>query len=166
LIRKQVIPRRIIRMRRLLRLSQGELARKAGLTASTISMLEGGLHDARCSTIELVAAALGVLPGYLFGSDVEIEPSISPGTIKADQIAAHYAGLKAALASSRRCGICSQALLAGEPHGVGHCLLHLYEGGKNKRFLSLTFGLSIAAIDAMLDAEYRARTTCVNRHEE
>jgi transcriptional regulator with XRE-family HTH domain len=158
LIRKRVLPRRITSLRRLQHLSQAELARKAGLQASTISTVEGGLHDPRCSTVEVIAEALGVMPGFLLGSDVEIETSISPGTIEADQNAAHYAGLKQALASSRRCGICFQDLLAGEPHGVGHCLLHLYESGKNQRFLSLTFGLSITAIDAMLDAEYRARS--------
>jgi transcriptional regulator with XRE-family HTH domain len=158
LIRKCVLPRRITRLRRLLRLSQAELARKAGLTASTISQLEGGQHDPRCATVEAIARVLGVVPGYLLGADAEIEPTVSSGTITSEAMIVHYAALKKALESSRCCGICSQDLRAGEPHGAGDCMLHMYEGGKNKRFLSLTFGLSIAAIDAMLSAEYGARS--------
>jgi transcriptional regulator with XRE-family HTH domain len=153
-MKKQVIPRRVVHLRRLLCFSQAELARRSGLNVSTINSIESGFHDPRCSTIELVAKALLVLPGYLLGSDPELDSPVSAGTIAADQLYAYYAGVLQAIMSPRRCRICSQQLPSGEPHGAGNCMVHLYESGKPKEFLAITFGFCPAAVDAMLDAEY------------
>jgi transcriptional regulator with XRE-family HTH domain len=92
-IRKMVLPRRIIQLRRLHRFSQAQLARSSGLNVSTINSIESGLHDPRCSTIELIAKAFYVLPGYLLGYDLDLESPASPGTVAADQMYAYQAGL-------------------------------------------------------------------------
>jgi hypothetical protein len=36
-------------------------------------------------------------------------------------------------------------------------MVHLYESGKSREFLAVTFGLGVDAVDAMINAEYRAQ---------
>lgn len=50
-------------------LTQEELPRKAGVTASTISLIESGFQEARASTVRKLADALGVKPVELMGGD-------------------------------------------------------------------------------------------------
>ena len=46
-------------------MTQGELARRAGVTAITISRLERGMHRPRFATVRRLAEALGVQPQAL-----------------------------------------------------------------------------------------------------
>ena len=54
---------RIVRAQR--KLSQGAMARKAGVSISYISMLERGQRTPPLDTLEALAKALGVSPMYL-----------------------------------------------------------------------------------------------------
>ena len=66
---KRTLPRRLIRLRELLGLTQKGLAQRAGLTASTVNELESGMaRDANLSTI-LAIAGLGATPDWLLGFD-------------------------------------------------------------------------------------------------
>lgn len=157
LMKKRIMPRRMVYLRRLHGLSQEKLGRRAGVSQWTVSSIESGLHDPLCSTIELIAEALCVFPGYLLGSDPEFESASCPGTIPADRLYTHYATLKQGLLSVKRCIVCSQELAVGIAHGAGDCILALYESGKSKEFIAVTFGICLPAIDAILDAQSKSR---------
>jgi transcriptional regulator with XRE-family HTH domain len=59
---------RILILRRRLRLTQQELARRAGLNPNTIARLEQGvLHDLRGQTLARLAEVLGTSTDYLLG---------------------------------------------------------------------------------------------------
>ena len=61
---------RIRMLRRMNGMSQEELAKKSGYEGrSMISRIESGQIDLQISKVELIAAALGVNPEYLFGAD-------------------------------------------------------------------------------------------------
>jgi transcriptional regulator with XRE-family HTH domain len=47
--------------------SQGELAREAGMSRTSVSNLEGAKHGAYPGTVRKLAAALGVEPTALYG---------------------------------------------------------------------------------------------------
>jgi len=61
----QIFSSNVIALRRHARLSQEQLARKAHLSVSYISMLERGKRTAPLSTIEVLAKALGATPYYM-----------------------------------------------------------------------------------------------------
>lgn len=48
------------RARRSLKLTQSDVANKAGITQATVSLLEGGMEGARLKTLTDVLAALGL----------------------------------------------------------------------------------------------------------
>jgi transcriptional regulator with XRE-family HTH domain len=50
-------------------MTQQELADATGLTQSTISLLEGGVHQARFSTIRKLSRALDASPEELVGAE-------------------------------------------------------------------------------------------------
>lgn len=56
-------------IRRDQKLTQAELAQRAGTSQSGISQLEAGLRNPSYEMIVKVAAGLGVTPCYLFGAD-------------------------------------------------------------------------------------------------
>ena len=63
---------RLVRLRQLREqalLTQDELARRSGLSKSTVNRLEQGLQDARISTVRKLAAALGVSASALLDSE-------------------------------------------------------------------------------------------------
>jgi transcriptional regulator with XRE-family HTH domain len=65
-----MVPRlRAVRLRRLMK--QAELARRAGVSVSTLSALEQGHHTAALDTVQRLAAALGVSPDALIGAPPE-----------------------------------------------------------------------------------------------
>lgn len=58
--RQQAVGKRVVELRERQRLSQEDLAGKAGVSTKTISRLENGRYESRRNTIERVAVALGV----------------------------------------------------------------------------------------------------------
>lgn len=56
---------RIARLRRIAGLSQAELAKRVGATASQISKYERNAHDPKVSTLNRIAAVLGTSTDYL-----------------------------------------------------------------------------------------------------
>jgi transcriptional regulator with XRE-family HTH domain len=73
-----------IRMQRArLRMSQGELAKRIGISLTSMSAIEAGHTDPRASRIIGIAAALGVSADYLLGiRDSAGRPAPSPSTAK------------------------------------------------------------------------------------
>lgn len=61
------IPLKIALARKALGLTQEELARRAGLSHSTICLLEAGKKVPLANTLAKVAVALGKNPGFFFG---------------------------------------------------------------------------------------------------
>jgi DNA-binding XRE family transcriptional regulator len=66
-----------------LRLSQGDLGKRVGLSANSISALETGQVDPRVEVIRRVAKALGVTFMYLVGEDVDSEQLATAGELVA-----------------------------------------------------------------------------------
>lgn len=63
---------RIVEIRKQKKISQGELAKRSGLSQAGISYIEKGLRSPSADTIELLAAALGTTVSALMG---EQEPA-------------------------------------------------------------------------------------------
>lgn len=57
-------------MRRSMALSQGQLAERAGVSANTVRLLESGQRGSYPSTVQKLAAALGVAPEELMREDL------------------------------------------------------------------------------------------------
>lgn len=72
-------------------LSQGELAKRAGLQASAISHFETGTRKPSFDNLKRLADALRVTTDYLLGRTDDREAS----AISADKLHRHYAGLSA-----------------------------------------------------------------------
>jgi transcriptional regulator with XRE-family HTH domain len=65
----------IRRRRRERRLTQEQLAFRAGLTPHYLSTIENGHRDPSLSTIEALAGALETTPGELLGARVDVTPA-------------------------------------------------------------------------------------------
>lgn len=63
---KQLLGERIRRRRRMLGLSQAQLARAIGVRADQIQKYETGAHQIYAERLHRLAAALGVTPNHLF----------------------------------------------------------------------------------------------------
>lgn len=61
----------LARIRKQKLITQAELAEKSGVTVSTLSRLEGGLQQARISTVRKLADALGVDPSEIMSAEEE-----------------------------------------------------------------------------------------------
>jgi ribosome-binding protein aMBF1 (putative translation factor) len=70
----EAIARAVIMRRAELGMSQAELARRAGTTASAISRMERGQHRTRPETLKKVAEALGghAVVGFAFGGEPQL----------------------------------------------------------------------------------------------
>ena len=79
---KQILPRRLIRLRERHALTQRSLAEGAGLGVSTVNEIESGLaSDVMLSTILMIAARFEVTPDYLLGFDFQ---DLSMGWARSD----------------------------------------------------------------------------------
>ena len=63
-----------------LRMSQGELAKKVGISQNALSAIEAGDTDPRASRIKPLAKALGVSTDYLLGCEDE-ESELWPAAV-------------------------------------------------------------------------------------
>lgn len=72
-------------------LSQGELAKRAGLQASAVSHFETGTRKPSFYNLKRLADALRVTTDYLLGRTNEREAS----AVNADKLHRHYSGLSA-----------------------------------------------------------------------
>lgn len=62
-------PERLIAERRILAMTQAELAAKAGIAPATLSRIEGGRQEPHPTTVRRLAVALGIMPGLLVTYD-------------------------------------------------------------------------------------------------
>lgn len=68
-ISNYTLPERLKYLRQNRKLTQGELAKKAGVAQSTIAQIESGRKDPSISTIKLIAKALDVEIAIFFATD-------------------------------------------------------------------------------------------------
>lgn len=87
----EVFKKRLRAARESRELSQGELAKRAGLQASAISHFETGTRKPSFDNLKRLADALRVTTDYLLGRTEEVEGSAT----SADQLHRHYSGLSA-----------------------------------------------------------------------
>ncbi|MHB9949523.1 XRE family transcriptional regulator [Clostridium botulinum] len=62
---------RLKKLRNEAKLSQKDLAKKLGLSSSTVGMIESGKREGNKETIHKIANFFGVSIDYLYGNDVE-----------------------------------------------------------------------------------------------
>ena len=87
----EVFPQRLRAARDLRKLSQGELALKAGLQSSAISHFETGTRKPSFENLRRLADALSVTTDYLLGRVNEVEALAG-----ADQLQRHFSAMTAA----------------------------------------------------------------------
>jgi transcriptional regulator with XRE-family HTH domain len=68
-ISNYTLPERLKYLRQSRDLTQGELAKKAGVAQSTIAQIESGRKDPSISTLKMIAKALDIEMAILFASD-------------------------------------------------------------------------------------------------
>lgn len=137
---KQVMPRRLVRLREIHRLSQRALAEEIGVCVSTLTALESGqARDLMVCTLLKVCDRFQVSPDYLLG----------------------FEGAALARAPQRPvtgpCATCGTELLAGEVHSAVQCIYCLYCVGDSEEILAARFGISIRTIRALLHEEFDTR---------
>lgn len=146
-----VLPIRIVKYRELRQISQAALARAAGISRSTLNVIEGGqARDMKVSTLERLCHALGVSGDALLGyNSVRLvrNPSlrgISPFLANGGAVA-------------RACGICGGAVAARALHLPGDCILGLSDAGVTPARIGVVFGLSPTTVDLILRQEHESR---------
>jgi transcriptional regulator with XRE-family HTH domain len=85
----EVFKKRLRAAREFRQLSQGELAKRAGLQASAVSHFETGSRKPSFDNLKRLADALRVTTDYLLGRADDMEGSVT----SADQLHRHYSGL-------------------------------------------------------------------------
>ena len=75
MVKEETIGSRLRAARKFRKLTQDALAERLHFAGSTICHYENGDLEIGCSTLKLLAAELGVVPGYFFG-DVPLISSI------------------------------------------------------------------------------------------
>ena len=135
---KQVMPRRLVRLRESHRLSQRALAADIGVAVSTVNTLESGqVRDLRLGTLLKLCARFCVSPDYLLGFEAR-------GVARAPQPAGP-------------CSTCDSVCLAGEIHSPVQCMFCLFCAGDSEEILAAKFGISISAVRTILDSEVASR---------
>lgn len=128
---KSQLPWRITSLRQRHRLLKGELARKTGLSPSTIGELESGsFNGLRFQTIVTLAGFFEVGLDYMVGID-------------------HAQVVRAAAIVGRPCPECGVL----ESHSVPQCALALYELGKSHAFIAARFGMTLPTVAFMIREE-------------
>ncbi len=87
----EIFKARLRTARELRELSQGELAKRAGLQASVVSHFETGTRKPSFDNLKRLADALRVTTDYLLARTDDMEGSV----VSADRLHRHYAGLSA-----------------------------------------------------------------------
>ena len=141
---KNTLPRRLVRLRAQFNYSQARLAAAANVAQATISGLEGGQvgRDVTLGTLGSLAAALHVSPDYLLGID---DTLVARGIIPT---------WPAPSALNSPCPACGSAMRAGKLHTLAECIWAMHERREAQGVVAARLGLSVEAVDAVLDAEY------------
>lgn len=132
MVMKSSIPRMMMRQRELKRWSQSTLAKRAGLSKSSINEIESGLAmDLRVSTLLKICKALGATPDLILGFSV---------ATRADQ-----------------CGRCGLAIRSGELHGIPSCMLEMWESHFPLARIASVHCFTIESVERILTDEYEIR---------
>jgi DNA-binding Xre family transcriptional regulator len=144
------LPRRIVRFRELRGVNQTELAAAAGISRSTLNVIEGGLaQDMRVSTLERLCLALGVSGDALLGYDTALlirNPALRGLQQTADGFSAAYI-----------CNTCGKNVAARALHLPGDCMVELFNDGASEERIGAVFGLSTSAVRLVLSEEHETR---------
>lgn len=128
---KVILPRRIIRLREIRRVTQGGLAKLARISPSTLNEIESGqLADVRLSTVARISAALDTTVGFLLAD--AIEPADG-------------------------CARCGRSFQLGTLHPLGECIMFLHEDGRKSEWIASRVGLCPTSIEQILIDEYETR---------
>lgn len=146
---KNTIPAEIIALRVNRGLSQGALARLAGVSRGTLIALENGLNSGvRMGTLLRICNALHVTPNHLTGFDTQGRELLGSPTVREMR------------EGCAPCLVCSRVLRRGEPrHRPAECLLNVHMDERlSREALSARFGLTISVVTLMLSEEYGRRS--------
>lgn len=146
---KNVIPKRIIRLRALRGYSQAKLASVSGVPRSTIAAIETGqAKNIKITTLQKLWTALVVSPNYLFG--IEPDDGLVPAFVASARrtVVAHRTVVEV------RCNRCEHVLRQGEPHMQGECIMFAHAAGRSVEYLAAGYGFGMAVIDVILADEY------------
>ncbi|MBN2713135.1 MAG: helix-turn-helix transcriptional regulator [Planctomycetes bacterium] len=77
-----IIGRKVAKLRKQLKISTTELARRVNLSQPQISRLENGKQGFRSETLSRISTALGVTPAYFFIEDAEIVKNVKENDIE------------------------------------------------------------------------------------
>ncbi|MBX9601231.1 MAG: helix-turn-helix domain-containing protein [Bryobacteraceae bacterium] len=134
---KQVMPRRLVRLRESHRLSQRALARQIGVAVSTVNCLESGFaRDLRLATLLKLCERFQVSPDFLLG----FETARAPHRLDFGP-----------------CPSCGSGRLPGEIHSAAQCIYCLHCAGDSEEILAAKFGICLPAVRGILDHEFEAR---------
>jgi transcriptional regulator with XRE-family HTH domain len=145
-ILRTTLPETLRKVRRMRNISQAELARRSGVSCSTICEIESGqAADIRVRTLCKLCGVLSVSLDYLAGIIAD-ETYASEAPNSAD---------RPTVRESRTCPHCGKLLRRGEPHPPGECIIAADRRGgstrEHREFLAPVFGLSVAAIAFICD---------------
>jgi transcriptional regulator with XRE-family HTH domain len=131
---KTILPRRIIRMRELHRLTQHRLAELADIAVQTLNEIESGTAaDMKVSTLVRICSPLSTTPDLLLGFD---EPRrMSTGS----------------------CPVCKVEFASTHLHTVGECICLMWDSGRNAAQISSIFGLMQSSVEHIVREEYSVR---------
>jgi transcriptional regulator with XRE-family HTH domain len=144
---RTTLPQTLAKVRGLRGMSMRRLALESGVAKSTICDLESGqATDVMMTTLCKLCGVLRVTPDYLLNiypdeTLASASPVVEPPTVR----------------ESRTCAYCSKRLRAGEPHMPGECMMHAADHNPSAEYLAAKYGFCVAAIAAILAAEYDRR---------
>lgn len=150
---KQVLPGRLLLLRRIHSLSQSQAAEKIGIYQSQLSAIEAGqvgdimVHQ----TLGKIWNAFGVSADYLLG--LEFRQDLVRGFY--DQGVLQYYTVEMLTELPKKCFHCGLILRPTSIHTFPECLLMMSHQGKSFEYLANRYGFSPTSIKMILAEEMR-----------
>lgn len=132
MLMKSSIPRMLVRLRGLKGFSQSALAKRAGISKSSLNQIESGLAlDLKVSTLIRLCEALHATPDQILGWNLASRED--------------------------ECKKCGKRIIAGDEHSVPECMLEMWERFWPVARIASIHGFTVSSVDRILTDQYEIR---------
>jgi len=149
---KNILPGRLLLLRRIHSLSQKQAARRLGIAVSTLNAIEGGqANDLKFSTLCKMSECFRVSIDYLLGLERQqdlVRGFYDQGVFRYYTIEIFEDGN-----SPRKCFYCGWPLNPHRSHSIPECMLMMHQRNQDYQFIANRFGFSVKGVQTIIEEE-------------